>query len=171
MGEMVTFRSNGGEADGYLAVPESGSGPGVVVIQEWWGLNDQIKEVCDRYAAEGFVETARRKKKKRHDLKGKVVVNLFFEPNGKQRRGYTLRQCRGSSACCIRTRRVTRFLRSNHLDRTRASLTTSLPPPLSCRRGKWPAIGRSSFARPSHSCSCRTHLFRPRWFPLSPCRK
>jgi carboxymethylenebutenolidase len=58
MGEMVTFPSNGGQADGYVAVPESGSGPGVVVIQEWWGLNQQIKEVCDRYAAEGFVALA-----------------------------------------------------------------------------------------------------------------
>jgi len=58
MGEMVTFPSNGGQAEGYLAVPEAGSGPGVVVIQEWWGLNQQIKEVCDRYAAEGFVALA-----------------------------------------------------------------------------------------------------------------
>ncbi len=53
MGEMVTFPSNGGEAQGYLAVPDGGQGPGVVVIQEWWGLNQQIKEVCDRYAARG----------------------------------------------------------------------------------------------------------------------
>src|SRR5256885_5395313 len=58
MGEMVTFPSNGGQAEGYLAVPDSGSGPGVVVVQEWWGLNQQIKEVCDRYAAEGFVALA-----------------------------------------------------------------------------------------------------------------
>src|SRR5215218_2789714 len=50
MGEMVTFPSNGGQAEGYLAVPGAGQGPGVVVIQEWWGLNQQIKEVCDRYA-------------------------------------------------------------------------------------------------------------------------
>jgi carboxymethylenebutenolidase len=55
MGEMVTFPSNGGEAQGYLAVPDGGHGPGVVVIEEWWGLNQQIKEVCDRYASEGFV--------------------------------------------------------------------------------------------------------------------
>jgi carboxymethylenebutenolidase len=58
MGEMVTFPSNGGEAQGYLAVPEGGRGPGVVVIEEWWGLNQQIKEVCDRYAREGFVALA-----------------------------------------------------------------------------------------------------------------
>ena len=58
MGEMVTFPSNGGQAEGYLAVPEAGQGLGVVVIQEWWGLNQQIKEVCDRCAAEGFVALA-----------------------------------------------------------------------------------------------------------------
>jgi carboxymethylenebutenolidase len=58
MGELVTFPSNGGEAQGYLAVPDGGRGAGVVVIQEWWGLNQQIKEVCDRYAGEGFVALA-----------------------------------------------------------------------------------------------------------------
>jgi carboxymethylenebutenolidase len=58
MGEMVTFPSNGGVAQGYLAVPDRGPGPGVVVIEEWWGLNQQIKEVCDRYAGEGFVALA-----------------------------------------------------------------------------------------------------------------
>jgi carboxymethylenebutenolidase len=54
----VTFPSNGGEGRGYLAVPEPGRGPGVVVLQEWWGLNDQIREVCDRFASEGFVALA-----------------------------------------------------------------------------------------------------------------
>jgi len=58
VGELVTFPSNGTEGQGYLAVPASGSGPGVVVLQEWWGLNDQIKEVCDRFAGEGFVALA-----------------------------------------------------------------------------------------------------------------
>lgn len=58
MGEMVTFASNGGTAGGYLAKPASGSGKGVVVIQEWWGLNDNIKGIADRFAAEGFVALA-----------------------------------------------------------------------------------------------------------------
>lgn len=57
MSEM-SFPSNGSEGQGYLAVPASGSGPGVVVIQEWWGLNDQIKEVCGQFADEGFVALA-----------------------------------------------------------------------------------------------------------------
>jgi carboxymethylenebutenolidase len=56
--QNVTFPSGGGTAHGYLAVPESGSGPGVVVIQEWWGLTSHIKDVTDRLAAEGFVALA-----------------------------------------------------------------------------------------------------------------
>ena len=43
---------------GYLAVPESGSGPVVIVIQEWWGLNDQIRHTADRFAADGFLAFA-----------------------------------------------------------------------------------------------------------------
>lgn len=58
MGQMVEFSSNGGTAPGYLAQPESGSGPGLVLIQEWWGLNSHIKAVADRFAGEGFVTLA-----------------------------------------------------------------------------------------------------------------
>ncbi|HEV8138011.1 MAG TPA: alpha/beta family hydrolase [Pyrinomonadaceae bacterium] len=58
MGENVTFHSNGGQTNGYLAAPKTVQGPGVVVIQEWWGLVDHIKDVCDRFAAEGFVALA-----------------------------------------------------------------------------------------------------------------
>lgn len=58
MGEMVRFEANGGTADGYLAVPSAGKGPGVIVIQEWWGLNDQIKGVADHLAGEGFTALA-----------------------------------------------------------------------------------------------------------------
>ncbi len=58
MGEMVTFPANGGTCSGYLAKPVSGTGKGVVVFQEWWGLNDNIKGIADRFAAEGFVALA-----------------------------------------------------------------------------------------------------------------
>jgi carboxymethylenebutenolidase len=58
MGENVSFASNGGTCEGYLAIPESGSGPGVIVIQEWWGLVGHIRDVADRFAAEGFVALA-----------------------------------------------------------------------------------------------------------------
>jgi len=53
-GTMVDFPSNGGTTQGYLATPTSGKGPGVLVIQEWWGLVPHIKRVADRFAAEGF---------------------------------------------------------------------------------------------------------------------
>src|SRR5580698_2377032 len=56
--QNVQFASNGGHAHGYLALPPSGIGPGVVVIQEWWGLTDHIAEIADRLAAEGFVALA-----------------------------------------------------------------------------------------------------------------
>ena len=55
MGEMITFKSNGGTCAGYLA---GSSGPGVLVIQEYWGLNDHIKDVTDRVAAAGFIALA-----------------------------------------------------------------------------------------------------------------
>lgn len=58
MGEHVSFSSNGGQAEGYLARPAAGSGPGVIVIQEWWGLVAHIEEVVDRFAAAGFVALA-----------------------------------------------------------------------------------------------------------------
>jgi carboxymethylenebutenolidase len=57
MGEMVGFASNGSTAEGYLAAPD-GRGPGLVVVQEWWGLVPHIKDVADRFAAEGFVALA-----------------------------------------------------------------------------------------------------------------
>ena len=58
MGTSVEFPSNGGSDRGWLAVPPSGKGPGVVVIQEWWGLVDHIKDVCERFAQAGFVALA-----------------------------------------------------------------------------------------------------------------
>jgi carboxymethylenebutenolidase len=54
----VEFQANGGTAPGYLAVPESGKGPGVVVLQEWWGLDDSVRRMVDRFAEEGFVALA-----------------------------------------------------------------------------------------------------------------
>jgi carboxymethylenebutenolidase len=58
MGEMIGFSGNDEDFEGYLAVPQSGRGPGVVLIQEWWGLVGQIKDVAERFAAEGFVTLA-----------------------------------------------------------------------------------------------------------------
>ena len=55
MGSMVNFqRPDGQSLQGYLATPVQANAPAVVVIQEWWGLNDQIRGVADRLAAAGF---------------------------------------------------------------------------------------------------------------------
>jgi carboxymethylenebutenolidase len=58
MSETVEFRSNGDVASGYLVKPPAASGPGVLVIQEWWGLDSGIKEMADRLGAAGFVALA-----------------------------------------------------------------------------------------------------------------
>jgi carboxymethylenebutenolidase len=56
MGKMISFkRPDGQSVNGYLAEPQQGSkAPGMVVIQEWWGLNDQIKGVADKLAKAGY---------------------------------------------------------------------------------------------------------------------
>ncbi len=56
MGKMISFkRPDGKSVDGYLAEPANGAAaPGIVVIQEWWGLNDQIKGVAEKLAAAGY---------------------------------------------------------------------------------------------------------------------
>lgn len=54
MAETVEFASNGGSASGYLARPDGGAGPGILVVQEWWGLTPGIREMADRLAEGGF---------------------------------------------------------------------------------------------------------------------
>ncbi len=56
--QNVAFPSNGSTAHGYLEVPSSGSGAGVVVIQEWWGLATHMGDVVRRLAGEGFTALA-----------------------------------------------------------------------------------------------------------------
>ena len=59
MGSMISFpRTSGGAAQGYLSEASDPKAPGVVVIQEWWGVQGQVKGVCDRLAAEGFTALA-----------------------------------------------------------------------------------------------------------------
>lgn len=82
MGEIVEFASNGSTCQGYLALPE-GNGPGVVVIQEWWGLVDHIKDVCDRFAREGFVALSpdlyHGQIAKEPDEAGKLMMDMDLE--------------------------------------------------------------------------------------------
>jgi carboxymethylenebutenolidase len=79
MGTIIEFkRPDGKEAHGYLANAARGNAPGVVVIQEWWGLQDQIKGLCDRFARAGFDALA-------PDLyKGKVVPYHDTDAAGKE---------------------------------------------------------------------------------------
>jgi carboxymethylenebutenolidase len=83
MGELVTYASNGGTSEGYLALPKSGSGPAVVVIQEWWGLVPHITSVADRFAAAGFIALApdlyHGKQTTEPDEAGKLLMTLAMD--------------------------------------------------------------------------------------------
>jgi carboxymethylenebutenolidase len=58
MADTIEFHGGGHMASGYLVTPHAGQGPGVLVIQEWWGLDSGIKEWTDRLGAAGFVALA-----------------------------------------------------------------------------------------------------------------
>jgi carboxymethylenebutenolidase len=91
MGQMVEFPANGATASGYLALPPAGHGPGLIVIQEWWGLVDHIKELCDRFAAEGFVALApdhyHGRQTRSPDDAAKLFMALNIAEAGKELRG------------------------------------------------------------------------------------
>ena len=55
---VVEFQAGEQTAQGYLASPPSGEGPGVIVLQEWWGVDEHIRSICDRFAEEGFFALA-----------------------------------------------------------------------------------------------------------------
>jgi carboxymethylenebutenolidase len=54
----IDFPAGDGTTPGYLAVPAAGHGPATIVLQEWWGLDEHIRSICDRLAAEGFYALA-----------------------------------------------------------------------------------------------------------------
>ena len=88
MGEMVEFKSNGGTCTGYLA---GSSGPGVIVIQEWWGLVPHITDIADRFAAEGFVALApdmyHGEATDEPDMAGKLLMSMNLATAGKDLSG------------------------------------------------------------------------------------
>ena len=90
-GQMVEFTSNGGTTSGYLSIPEKVAGPGVVGIQEYWGLVGHIKDVCDRFAAEGYVALApdlyHGERAKSPDEAGKLMMALRIDEAEKDLRG------------------------------------------------------------------------------------
>lgn len=54
----IEFDTSAGARPGYLAVPASEKGPATIVLQEWWGLDDHIRSICDRFASDGFFALA-----------------------------------------------------------------------------------------------------------------
>ena len=82
MGDMVEFPSTGSNGHGYFA-PAAGGGPGVVVIQEWWGLVPHITDVCNRFAAAGFSALApdlyRGEQTTEPDEAGKLMMALNLD--------------------------------------------------------------------------------------------
>ena len=88
MGEMVTFASNGRDGSGYLA---GSSGPGIVVIQEWWGLVPHICDIADRFAAAGFTALApdlyHGESSTEPDEAGKLMMGLNLQKAAKDMSG------------------------------------------------------------------------------------
>jgi carboxymethylenebutenolidase len=86
MGEIVSYRSNG-SGEGYLARPATGAGPGVVVIQEWWGLVPHIRSLADRFAKAGFVALApdlyHGEQASEPDDAGKLMMSLAMDQAAK----------------------------------------------------------------------------------------
>ena len=91
MGDIIRFAAHGRTAEGYLALPRAGRGPGLLVIQEWWGLVDHIKDVTDRFAREGYVALApdlyHGEKTKSPDEAGKLLMALNIPETAKDLRG------------------------------------------------------------------------------------
>jgi carboxymethylenebutenolidase len=57
-GNQITIDVNGRAVNGHLALPPDGSGPGLLVLHAWWGLNPFFQQLCDRLAEQGFVVLA-----------------------------------------------------------------------------------------------------------------
>lgn len=86
-GREIEIASEDGEFKAYVATPASGRGPGLVVLQEWWGLVPQIRDVCDRLARSGFVALApdlfRGESTTDPDVAGRLMMELEIERAGR----------------------------------------------------------------------------------------
>jgi len=88
---MVQFNSNGGSASGYQAKPPAGRGPGLILIQEYWGLVPHITDLADRFAMAGYVTLApdlyHGKTTKSPDDAGKMLMALNIAEAGRDMKG------------------------------------------------------------------------------------
>lgn len=88
MGEKIQFDSNGHACNGYMTLPPKGTGPAVVVIQEWWGLVPHIEDLVDRFAAAGFLALApdlyHGEKTTSPDTAAKLLMELDAERAGRE---------------------------------------------------------------------------------------
>ena len=118
MGDTITFkRPDGNEASGYCA-SAGDNAPGMVVIQEWWGVNDQIKGVADRLAGLGYTSlvpdlykgkvTVRKRKKRPHDAEPRLRGCIHRRagsggaPEAELPQGGGHRFCMGGALTCWR---------------------------------------------------------------------
>jgi carboxymethylenebutenolidase len=81
--ETLTFNTGGGDTTAYVARPDQANVEAVILIQEWWGLNDHIKDIANRYADEGFTAVApdlyRGRLAANPDEAGKMMQELKME--------------------------------------------------------------------------------------------
>ena len=95
--ETLSFGTSNGDTSAYVAMPDNPGKKAVIVIQEWWGLNDHIKDIADRYAAEGFIAAA-------PDLyRGKVASNP--EEAGKMMHALQIEDGLGTVKNCVEAAR------------------------------------------------------------------
>lgn len=67
--EILNFDTQNGATTAYVAIPDEPTGKAVLIVHEWWGLNEHVKDIANRYAAEGFIAIA-------PDLyRGKIAAN------------------------------------------------------------------------------------------------
>lgn len=125
-GDIIEFKGNGQTYTGYLS-PAPNGGPGVIVIQEWWGLVDHIKDVADRFAAAGFTSLApdffHGKTAKSPDEAGKLFMALNIADAEKMLRGAS-EALLSHSACTSKTAGVVGFCMGGQLALYAASKNT-----------------------------------------------
>ena len=81
--ETLQFNTANGASSAHVAIPDESNGKAVIIIHEWWGLNDHIKDIANRYAGEGFTAIApdlyRGKVTKDKEEAGRLMQNLDLE--------------------------------------------------------------------------------------------